>query len=135
MEIIEDGWLRLRLSGSYALTIQNEHDHSTRIKGPVHIRIFDENGQIDTVVDADSALYRPAVSEFEMFGNVKVQASEGKILYSDYLKWQRILDRVSTPEFVIFISPPDSIAANGFIGNTNLSNYTLNEGGGRVIIN
>lgn len=33
-----------------------------------------------------------------------------------------------------FYIPPDSIAANGFYGNSNLTNYTLNEGGGKVVI-
>ncbi|MEX0722019.1 MAG: LPS export ABC transporter periplasmic protein LptC [Balneolaceae bacterium] len=135
MEILEDGQLKLILSGSYAASIKNSIRHITKISGPVYIEIFNEQGEIDTIVDADSAVHHPKKSEFEMYGNVRVQAPEGKKLNSDYLKWERNKDRVSTPEFVIFISPPDSIAAQGFFGNTDLTNYTLNEGGGRAVIN
>ena len=134
MEVIEDGQLRLRLSGGYAASIHNEYQNITKIGGPVYIEIFNEEGNTDTIVEADSAVHHPGVTEFHMFGNVRVQAPEGKRLYSEFLKWERRLDRVSTPEFVIFISPPDSISAKGFFGNTDLTDYTLNEGGGRVII-
>lgn len=135
MEVLEQGHLKLRLKGSYATSTKNEHQNVTHISGPVYIEIFNEEGQIETIVDADSAVHRPNIMEFELFGNVEVQAKEEKILRSDYLKWEREKDRISTPEFVVFIAPPDSIAAKGFFGNSDLTNYTLNEGGGRTIIN
>lgn len=134
MEVIEDGYVRLRLQGAYAASINNEYQNLTKISGPVFIEIYSDSGETETIVEADSAIHHPNTSEFEMFGDVRVQAADGKRLYSEYLKWQRTHDRVSTSDFVIFISPPDSISAKGFFGNTDLSNYTLNEGGGRVII-
>ena len=134
MEIMEDGKLTLKLSGSYASSIKNENQNITKISGPVYMEIFDEEGKPDTFVYTDSAIHLPDKAAFEMFGNVRVNAPEGKKLRSEYLKWEREKDRVSTPEFVIFISPPDSIAAEGFFGNSDLTNYTLNEGGGRAVI-
>lgn len=134
MEILEEEKLKLRLTGSYAAAIKSENRNITKIRGPVYIEIYNEEGKPDTFVDADSAVHKPDESIFELFGNVRVQAPKGKRLYSNYLKWEREKDRVSTPEFVIFISPPDSIAAQGFFGNSDLTNYTLNEGGGRAVI-
>ncbi|MGN8225888.1 LPS export ABC transporter periplasmic protein LptC [Gracilimonas sp. BCB1] len=134
MEIMEDGKLTLKLSGTYAASIKNENQNITKISGPVYIEIFDEAGKPDTFVYTDSAVHLPDKSAFEMFGSVRVNAPEGKKLRSEYLKWERQKDRVSTPEFVIFISPPDSIAAEGFFGDSDLTNYTLNEGGGRAVI-
>ncbi|HBX65525.1 MAG: LPS export ABC transporter periplasmic protein LptC [Balneola sp.] len=134
MEVLENGKLKLKLSGSYAASIKDESRNLTKISGPVYIEIFDEEGKPDTFVNADSAVHKPQDSEFELFGNVRVDAPGGKKLQSDYLKWERQRDRVSTPEFVIFISPPDSIAAQGFFGDSDLNNYTLNEGGGRAVI-
>ena len=134
MNIIEDGKLILNLKGDYAFTIKQSDLHETRISGPVLIKIFKENGKLESTVTCDSALYKPDDSEFEMFRNVRVVTEDGRKLSSEYLKWERRVDRVSTPEFVIFISPPDSIAANGFFGDTDLTNYTLNEGGGQVVI-
>ncbi len=134
MNIIENGKLILNLKGEYAFTIKQSDLHETRIRGPVLIKIFEENGDLKSTVTCDSALYKPDDAQFEMFRNVRVVTEDGRKLSSEYLMWQRRLDRVSTPEFVIFISPPDSIAANGFFGDTDLTNYTLNEGGGQVVI-
>ena len=69
-----------------------------------------------------------------MYYNVEINTTEEKVLRSDYLKWQRFQDRMSTPLFVTFIASTDSISALGFEGNTDLSEYTLNEGGGTVVI-
>ena len=134
MNLIENGELILNLKGDYAFTIKRSDLHETRITGPVLIKIYEENGQLKSTVTCDSAVYRPDDAQFEMFRNVRVVTEDGRKLRSEYLKWERRLDRVSTPEFVIFISPPDSIAANGFFGDTDLTNYTLNEGGGQVVI-
>lgn len=134
LEIMEEGLLKVKLNGSYAASIKKEKQSITKIRGPIQIEIFNEQGNPDTYVQADSAIHSPNEAWFELFGNVRVNAPEGKKLRSDYLKWDRKSDRVSTPEFVIFIAPPDSIAAKGFYGNTDLTNYTLNEGGGRAVI-
>lgn len=134
MEILEEGNLKLKLTGSRAVSIKNEAENITKISGPVNITIFNEEGNPETNVYADSANHLPGKSVFEMYGNVKVNTSGNRELRSDYLQWERNKDRVSTPEFVIFISPPDSIAAQGFFGNSDLTNYTLNQGGGRTII-
>lgn len=134
MNFIEDGFLILNLKGEYAFTIKNSEIHETRIQGPVKIKIFDEGGKLESTVTCDSATYEPDNALFQMFGEVRVITEDGRKLRTEYLKWQRNQDRVSTDEFVIFISPPDSIAANGFFGDSDLTNYTLNEGGGQVVL-
>lgn len=134
MNIIENGKVRMNMEGSYSYNIQQSGENQTKIRGPVLIKIFDDTGKLESTVTSDSAFYEPERGRFEMFRNVEVITVDGKNLRSEYLLWERKLDRVSTPEFVIFISPPDSIAANGFFGNSNLTNYTLNEGGGKVVI-
>lgn len=135
MQIMEEGQLKLKLKGSYAASIKTEQQNITRISGPVYIEIFNEEGQADTFVDSDSAVYKPDESIFELFGNVFVQAPEDKRLRSQYLKWERTQDRVSTPEFLIIVTPTDSVSAIGFEGETNLSNYTLREVTGETVIN
>jgi LPS export ABC transporter protein LptC len=134
MNIIEDGVLRMNMNGAYSYNIQQNGENQTKISGPVLINIFDEAGSLESTVVCDSAFYEPDEGRFQMFRNVDVTTEDGKNLRSEYLLWERNIDKVSTPEFVIFISPPDSIAANGFYGNSDLTNYTLNEGGGKVVI-
>ena len=134
MSLMEEQALRMTMSGSYSQNVQSEGENITYIKGPVHIKIYDENKQLESEVFCDSAVYQPDREEFEMFRNVEVITTDGRVLRSQHLLWRRKIDEVSTPEFVIFIAPPDSIAANGFKGNSDLTNYTLNEGGGQVVI-
>lgn len=134
MNLIEGNLIRMKMDASYSLNIQKNGNNESRISGPVVIQIFDIHGKLESTVECDSAFYEPDKSRFEMFYNVNVTTVDGKNLRSEYLLWERKIDEVSTPAFVIFISPPDSIAANGFKGNSDLTNYTLNEGGGKVVI-
>lgn len=134
MEIIEEGILKLRLKASRTVSVSAENRNYTRISGPVYIDIFGDRGQMEMQVESDSAVNYPNKSEFQLFGNVRVVTTDGRRLYSDFLKWQRPEDQVSTPGFVTFIDPPDSISAEGFYGKTDLTEYTLNKGGGKAII-
>lgn len=134
MVLVDEGTTLLKLRGSRSVTIKESTRNETRISGPVFIEIFKDTGELKSTVVCDSAFYLPDDATFEMFGNVLVTTEDGKKLSSSYLKWERKKDMVSTPEFVTFVSPPDSIAANGFIGNTELTSYILNEGGGTTVI-
>lgn len=134
MNLYEEQQLIMNLRGSEALSVKGPDRSETRISGPVSITIYAEDGSIRSEVYSDSALYLPENIVFEMFGDVAVKTNDGKKLYSEYLKWERISDRVSTDQFVTFISPPDSITAVGFFGNSNLTEYTLNEASGEVVI-
>jgi hypothetical protein len=104
MEIMEEEQLKLRLKGSYTASIKDDTRNIT-----------------------DEAV-------FELFGNVYVEAPQQKRLWSEYLKWDRNTDKVSTPEFLTIITPSDSISAVGLDGDADLSNYTLREVTGETII-
>ena len=135
LNLIDEGRKVLDLQASYAKFIEDNEESFTEISGPVFITIYDElTGELQSTIICDSALYRSSVGVFEMYYGVEINTTEEKVLRSDYLKWQRFQDRLSTPLFVTFIAPPDSISALGFEGNTDLSEYTLNEGGGTVVI-
>jgi LPS export ABC transporter protein LptC len=134
MDILEDGVLKLTLKSPRALTITRERVKTTYLRGPVKINIF-ENDTLDTRVLADSAIYLAKEAQFELFGNVAVKSKNRRSLYSDYLKWLSESDKVTTPGRVLIITQTDSIAATGFEGNTNLTNYTLTEVTGKTQFN
>lgn len=134
MDIIENGTLKLNLKSSRAHTITEDRNKTTYLSGPVKIDIF-KSDSLDTEVSADSAVYLPKNAHFELFGNVVVHSMNGRFLYSDYLKWLREDDEVTTPGRVLIITQTDSIAANGFVGNTDLTNYTLTEVTGKTQFN
>lgn len=134
LQFLEDGYLKLNLKGSYASTIQNDDVNQTRIEGPIHISVFDTTGAVESVVTSNRAVYYPENSEFELFGAVEVQTKDNRRLSSEYLKWERTEDQISSNQFVIIVTPTDSIAAQGFYGSSDLTDYTITEGSGETII-
>ena len=134
MEMIEEGFKKLHLTGSYAATYTTKDSSSTRIKGPVNIQVFDTTGAVTTRVSSDRAVYRTDEAIFELFGNVKVNTDNGRHLESEYLKWMQNSNRITTPKFVIITTPTDSIAGTGFEGTTDLTNYTITEPKGQVLV-
>ena len=134
MELIEEGLKKVRVQGSYAATFNSNELNETRIKGPVHIDVFDSTGNVQTQVNCNRAVYLADESEFELFGNVRVQTNTNRHLESEYLKWKQADNTISTPKFVIITTPTDSIAGSGFSGTTDLSTYTIKEPRGRVIV-
>ena len=133
MDLIEGGILKLNLQSSRANTVKVQGTSTTFLSGPVKIRIY-EADSLEAYVFADSAEYLPSSSIFELFGSVFVETTSGKTLASDYLKWVRKEDEVSTPGAVTIVTPTDSINAIGFVGDTDLANYTLNEVTGTTVI-
>lgn len=133
MDIIEDGFLKLNLTSSKATSYTVNNYKFTSLSGPVRISVF-EKDTLQTRVFSDSALYKPTSSSFELFGNVKVFTHSGRRLWSEYLKWERATDIVSTEQSVTIVTQTDSINAKGFIGNSDLTNYTLNEVTGQTVI-
>lgn len=134
MDIMENGLLSLNLKSTVAHTINDDQNQTTYLSGPVFISIF-ESDTLATEVKADSAIYTPNEIVFELFGNVVVESKKGRVLFSDYLKWVRKDDKVTTPLDVLIITPTDSIAAKGFNGNSDLTNYTLTQVTGKTQFN
>ncbi len=134
MTLTEEGIKKVRLKGTHAASINTDEVNETRIKGPVHIDVFDSTGAIETRLNSNRAVYRAEESEFEFFGNVRVQTADNRHLESEYLKWNQATNRISTPRFVIITTPSDSIAGSGFEGTTDLDSYTIKEPKGRLIV-
>lgn len=135
MELIEEGQEKVRLSGSYAASYLKGSRRETRIRGPVSIEVYDSTGAVSIRVNSERAIYRAEQSEFELFGDVRVRTREKRILLSEYLKWSRIENNITTPKFVIIITPRDSLAGTGFQGTTDLSSYSIKRPSGEVILN
>ena len=134
MEIIEEGEKKVRLWGSYAASYTQNNQNETRIKGPVKIHVFDSVGTVKTKVFSNRAVYQPEKAIFEFYGDVQVNTNDNRHLESEYLKWSQNDNSIQTPKFVIITTPTDSIAGTGFESNTDLTNYTIKEPKGRVIV-
>lgn len=134
MQIMEDGQKKVRIWGSYAATYTDDNVNETRIKGPVTVHVFDTTGAVKTKVYSNRAIYKPEDAIFELYENVQVETRDNRHLDSEYLEWQQSDNTINTPKFVIITTPTDSIAGTGFEGDTDLTDYTIKEPKGRVIV-
>lgn len=134
MQIMEDGQKKVRIWGSYAATYTDDDVNETRIKGPVTVHVFDTTGAVKTKVYSNRAIYKPEDAIFELYENVQVETRDNRHLDSEYLEWQQSDNTINTPKFVIITTPTDSIAGTGFEGDTDLTDYTIKEPKGRVIV-
>ena len=134
MNLVETGQVVLKLTGSYALTVDNGQISETRISGPVYIETYRDTGEYESTVTCDSAVYQPGESIFKMYGTVRVVTYEGKRLSTEYLLYKKDEDEISTDLYVTVVTPSDSINAVGLVGNTDLTNYTLLDVTGETVI-
>lgn len=134
MMLMKDGRSRVSIDGSYAISYQMPERKETHIDGPVYVQLFDSTGAVETEAWSKRAIYYDAKSEFELYDSVKVLTTTNRELYSDFLKWSDITDRITSDRIVTIITPSDSISGRGFDGLTDLSSYTIDEPRGRFLV-
>ena len=134
MVLMQHGRAKILIEGSYAISYQSKSRKETHIDGPVYVQLFDTLGAVETEAWSKRAIYHEAKSEFELYDSVRVFTNQERELYSEYLLWSQKTDRISSPQFVTIITPTDSISGRGFEGLTDLSNYTIQEPRGRLIV-
>lgn len=134
MQLVQDGRNIVEITGEYAALHEKQRQNETQIKGPVFITVYDDSGKVSAEVRSERAIYRSKKMEFECFGNVEVNARNERRLKSEYLYWNRTIDSVKTPNFVVITTPQDSIAGTGFRGTVDLSSYKIENVSGRVEI-
>lgn len=134
MALMREGRTRLLIEGAYAISYRSEENKHTEIDGPVYVQLFDTLGNLETEAWSKRATYFETDAEFELIDSVKVQTVEDRFLYTEYLKYVQDSDEISSPRFVTIITPTDSISGHGFIGQTDLSSYTITQPRGRLIV-
>lgn len=134
MTMLRDANTRMIIEGTHATQYQSEENKRTVIDGPVYIQLFDTLGNLETEAWSKKAIYHETDREFELMDSVRVQTVTDRSLYSEYLKYMQESEKISSPQFVIIITPNDSISGHGFTGQTDLSTYTIEEPRGRLIV-
>ena len=134
MMLMRDGNARVLIEGSYAISYQMPEKKETHITGPVYVQLFDSTGAVETEAWSKRAIYFDTKRAFELFDSVRVLTQTERQLYSDFLRWSDVSDRITSDRIVTIITPKDSISGRGFDGMTDLSNYTIDEPRGRFLV-
>lgn len=135
MDLIQDGLLKMKLSGKVAEHYTSKELNETKIMGPVLFTVFDSAGDTTIVGDANQAIYQGDQAIFIMIGEVHVNSDNSRRLYTpDTLVWDQQSDEISTNNFLIIVTPEDSISGYGLIGNSDLTNYRIKNISGKTAI-
>lgn len=136
VDIILDGYLRVRAESPKARTVEKDNDTYTRFIGPVvYVTVFDSTGHVETRVKSNELIYRSYNSLFEFEGDVLVETDGERTLRAEQLEWDEVSKQILSPGFVIITSPADSITGYGFQGDEDLIRYTLNRVTGQFTLN
>ncbi|MDG5766550.1 LPS export ABC transporter periplasmic protein LptC [Balneolales bacterium ANBcel1] len=127
MDLIEDGLRTVRVTAPYAATFSRDGETETELEGEVHVAVFDTAGTVTTTVHSKAARYIGSRSEFHFLSDVIVNTDDDRTLYTDYLEWSQRNRSIHTPEFVIIVTPSDSITGYGLEGTDDLASYVLTE--------
>ncbi len=127
MDLIEDGHRKITVVAPYAATYERNDRTETELRENVHVTVWDTTGAMETIVTSKSARYIGHRSEFHFQNDVVVETRDGRHLFTDYLEWSQQDRSIYSPEFVIIVTPSDSITGYGLDGTDDLETYTLSE--------
>ncbi|MEX2641358.1 MAG: LPS export ABC transporter periplasmic protein LptC [Balneolales bacterium] len=127
MEIIEDGLRVVNITAPYASTYHEDNIAETRMQGPVAVVVLDSLGTQTTKVTSGRAIYTGRNSTFRFREDVVVTTHDGRTLRTQELDWMQQDRSITSSDFVIIITPTDSIAGYGLEGLDDLSIYSISE--------
>lgn len=128
MNIVQNGLIKMQISGSKADHYTSKALNQTLMDGPVSFTVYSNLGDTSVVGKSDMAIYYGDESRFKMIGNVFLLANGNRKLQTkDTLIWDQQNDRISSNDFLIIVTPDDSISGYGLDGNTQLTEYEFKQ--------
>lgn len=130
----DDGSSRPRLYMEAGYMASFESDSSYTVLQPsgqeaeprVSAIIFSaETGDTSAVIAADRIIYRDEHRQFEAEGNVVVDGTEERRLWSERLLWAEADQRLHAPGFVRIQTPTERIEGYDLDADENLDNYVV----------
>jgi LPS export ABC transporter protein LptC len=133
MNIVQNGIIKMQISGSRADHYTSKALNQTIMSGPIYFTVYSSEGDTSVVGLSDEAIYFGDESRFKMIGNVFLTAEGNRKLQTqDTLVWDQQKDRISSNDFLIIVTPEDSISGYGLDGNTQLTEYEFKKISGKT---
>lgn len=99
----------------------------------VHAEFFDSLGQINSILDGDSALIRETTNHLHVYGHVVVVSEEKSMLETDYLHWNPDIEKIQTDAFVKVTRKGDVVTGWGLEADQKLTRIkVLNQVSGTI---
>ena len=88
----------------------------------VSLTFYDKNGVETSILTADSGSYRIHTGQMEARGNVEVHTTDGKVLRTSVLQYDRGRDELYTEQPFTYDTARETIEGNGFQADPRFSN-------------
>lgn len=133
MNIVQNGLIKMNISGSKADHYTSKELNQTVMQGPIFFTVYNDAGDTSVVGNSNQAIYFGDQSRFKMIGDVFLTAQGNRKLQTiDTLIWDQQNDRISSEDFLIIVTPEDSISGYGLDGNTQLTEYEFRKISGKT---
>jgi LPS export ABC transporter protein LptC len=133
MNIVQNGVIKMQISGSKADHYTSKELNQTQMQGPVFFTVYTTSGDTSVIGTSNEAIYFGDESRFNMIGDVFLTADGNRKLQTrDTLVWDQQNDRISSNNFLIIVTPEDSISGYGLDGNTQLTEYEFKQISGKT---
>jgi len=118
-----EGVRRNRLEADTAFVYNATGMYELRV---INLTFYDQNGLETSVLTADSGVYRIHTGKMEARGNVVVRTTDGKVLRTSILQYDRDRDELSTDQPFTYDTDRESIEGNGFEADPRFTNVVTN---------
>jgi LPS export ABC transporter protein LptC len=99
----------------------------------VEVTLFNDSGEQTAVVQANEVTWYEAQKRFTARGDVRVETTNGRNLWSEHLDWNEATQRVGTPGYATIRTPTQTIRGWGLDADENLDDLHLSRVSGTVI--
>jgi LPS export ABC transporter protein LptC len=91
----------------------------------LHVDFYDQEGNLTSVLVADSGLIQEKKQKFEARGNVVVTTQEGVKLTTESLRWNPETNKIVTDDFVTITKGKDVITGIGLEADEQLKHFFI----------
>jgi LPS export ABC transporter protein LptC len=95
---------------------------------PVDLVIYSKEEGSNSTLIADTGMANKNMDVMEAMGNVVARSNDGKVLETDYIKWDKISNRITSDKFVKLVTEKgDVMTGIGFESDASLNHWKIHD--------
>lgn len=123
--ISDSGILRYRIISPEWYVYDEAREPYWRFPTGLHLEKYDDAGQVDATIDADSARYNMRRDLWQLDGYVCITNTDSTLFLTEQLFWDKLNRKVYTDSFIHIEQPDRVIEGYGFESNDRMTEYRV----------
>ena len=123
--ITDSGYPRYRIIAPTWLMFDNAKEPRWTFPDGMHMEQYDNEGNIHSTIDCDSAVYFTGRQTWRLDGAVDISSVDGQRFLTQQLWWDRIYHEVYSDSFIHIERPDRVIEGFGFKSNDRMTRYVV----------